>query len=91
MDGRLALYSGAVFAGVLVAGALVFKPGFGDGGNATNAEALGAAGAAATADSGQQGDPRSFASRLSSLFRGGGEDEHDGDRYEHHDDHEDDD
>lgn len=88
MDGRLALYSGAVFAGVLAAGALVFKPGFGDGGNATNAEAAGSVNTSAPADSGQQGNPSSFASHLSNFVRGD-DDEHE---HEHEDDdHEDDD
>ena len=91
MDGRLALYSGIAFAGVLAAGAFVFRPGFNDGGNATNAEAAGsstinsnAAGSSAPADSGQRGDSRSFASRLTSIFTGHDEhDEHEHEEHEH--------
>ncbi len=43
MDGRLALYSGAVFAGMLIAGTLIIRPGFGDGGSTTGVEASSAA------------------------------------------------
>ena len=93
MDGRLALYSGAVFAGVLLAGALVIKPGVGD---SSGAVTTGDPNSANTS-TGQSGDNRGFVSRLTSFVRGDDDDddeyeddEHE--RYEHgDDDHEDDD
>ena len=59
MDGRLALYSGAVFAGVLIAGTLITRPGFGEGGGETTVEATASPAAVATqpaANSARQAD-----------------------------------
>ena len=48
MDGRLALYSGGVFAGVLIAGTLITRPGFGANGVETTVEAAASPAAVAT-------------------------------------------
>lgn len=59
MDRKLALYSGAVFAGVLLAGALVVKPGFSgpqSGADPNTAETAG--------NSGQTADSSGFVARL---------------------------
>lgn len=87
MDGRLALYSGAVFAGVLLAGALVIKPGLGDEGAAGADDA-----SLPTQGSGQSGNSDGFVSRLTSVFRDDDDDEYEDEeheRYEHDDDDDD--
>lgn len=88
MDGRLALYSGAVFAGVLLAGALVIKPGLTDGGSGNTVDASSTASA-----SGQSGDSRGFVSRLTGVFRDDDDDDEyedeEHERYEHDDDDDD--
>ena len=85
MDGRLALYSGAVFAGVLLAGALVIKPGVGDSsGPVTTGDPN-----SANTSTGQSGDNRGFVSRLTNFVRGDDDDDDD-DEYED-DEHEEDD
>lgn len=78
MDGRLALYSGAAFAGVLIAGTLAIRPGFGSGDALTTGTS-----AAATASAGQQGDSRGFVASLISAVRG---DDHKDGEHEEDDD-----
>ncbi|MEP7217258.1 MAG: hypothetical protein ABI782_13485, partial [Anaerolineaceae bacterium] len=70
MDGRLALYSGAAFAGVLIAGTLAIRPGFGSG----DAGSSGAA-TAATASAGQQGDSSRFVASVTTSLRRGDDDQ----------------
>ena len=64
MDGRLALYSGAAFAGVLIAGTLAIRPGFGSGNSGDPGIS-----AQATASAGERSDSRSFVVSLSSTLR----------------------
>lgn len=74
MDGRLALYSGAVFAGVLLAGALAIKPGIGDNPAPTTID--GSNSASTESGTAQGGDSRGFVSRLTSFVRDDDDDEY---------------
>ncbi|MBA4180337.1 MAG: hypothetical protein C0506_07100 [Anaerolinea sp.] len=75
MDGRLALYSGAVFAGVLLAGALVIKPGSGDAASGASGALVEANSTSTSSGTGQGGDSRGFVSRLTSFVRGDDDDD----------------
>lgn len=74
MDGRLAIYSGAVFAGVLIAGVLVIRPGFGSdsGGSAVNS-------ADSAGSSGQTGGSGGLVASPANVVRGELDDDHEED------------